>query len=99
MFAVGKSGPIATFDLIFLGLGWRWVGEFAGFTIMFILFPTQHKLVYRKHHTIPRAFLKMAAPQVTPEVVQSMREFFGPYNKALEDLLERPLPAAWHVAR
>ena len=25
LFAVGKSGPNATFDLIFLGLGWSWV--------------------------------------------------------------------------
>ena len=31
----GKSGPIATFDLIFLGFGWPWVGEFVGFIIMF----------------------------------------------------------------
>ena len=32
IFAVGKSGPNATFNLIFLGLGWPWVGEFVGFT-------------------------------------------------------------------
>ena len=31
LFAVGKSGPNATFNLIFLGLGWPWVGEFVGF--------------------------------------------------------------------
>ena len=28
--------------LIFLGLGWPWVGEFVGFIVMFICFPTQH---------------------------------------------------------
>ena len=28
IFAVGKSGPKATFNLFFLGLGWPWVGEF-----------------------------------------------------------------------
>ena len=39
----------ATFNLFFLGLGWPWVGEFDGFTIVFILFPTQQKLVNRKH--------------------------------------------------
>ena len=34
LFAVGKfSGPIATFNLVFLGLGWPWVGEFVGFII------------------------------------------------------------------
>ena len=27
--------PNATFDLIFLGLGWPWVGEFVGFIIIF----------------------------------------------------------------
>ena len=40
LFAVGKSGPNATFDLFFLGLGWPWVGEFDGFIIIFIyMFP------------------------------------------------------------
>ena len=33
LFAVGKSGPNSTFNLIFLGLGWPWVGEFVGFII------------------------------------------------------------------
>ena len=42
--AVGKSGPIATFNPNFLGLGWPWVGEFVGFMIMFTCFPTQHNL-------------------------------------------------------
>ena len=35
----GKSGPNATFNLIFLGLGWLWVGEFDGFMIIFYVFP------------------------------------------------------------
>ena len=35
LFAVGKSGPNAAFTLIFLGLGWPWVGEFVGFMIIF----------------------------------------------------------------
>ena len=33
--SVGKSGPNATFNLFFLGLGWPWVGEFVGFMIIF----------------------------------------------------------------
>ena len=50
VFAVGKSGPNATFDLICLGLGWPWVGEFVGFIISTgICFPTQHDLVNREH--------------------------------------------------
>ena len=36
-------------NLIFLGLGLPWVGEFVGFIIIFICFPTQGNLVYRKH--------------------------------------------------
>ena len=36
LFAVGKSGPNATFNLIFLGLRWPWVGEIVGFMIIFI---------------------------------------------------------------
>ena len=31
LFAVGKSGPSASFNLLFLALGWPWVGEFVGF--------------------------------------------------------------------
>ena len=34
------------FNLIFLGLGWPWVGEFVGFVI-FTCFPTQQNLVNR----------------------------------------------------
>ena len=49
LFAVGKSGPTATFNLIFLGLRWPWVGEFVGFFIIYIGFPTQQNLVNRKH--------------------------------------------------
>ena len=49
LFAVGKSGPNAAFDLIFLGLRWPWVGEFVGFIIAFTCFPTQQNLVNRKH--------------------------------------------------
>ena len=33
----------ACLNPIFLGLGWPWVGEFAGFIIISICFPTQHK--------------------------------------------------------
>ena len=46
-----KSGPIVNFNLIFLGLGWPWVGEFVGFMINLpgICFPTQQNLVDRKH--------------------------------------------------
>ena len=35
-FAVGKSGPNAKFNLIFLGLGWPWVGEFVGFIVILL---------------------------------------------------------------
>ena len=36
-----KVGQNATFNLIFLGLGWPWAGEFVGFIIIFICFPNQ----------------------------------------------------------
>ena len=49
LFSVGKSDPNATFNLFFLGLGWPWVGEFVGFMIMVICFPTQHNSVHPKH--------------------------------------------------
>ena len=48
IFAGGRRGPNTTFNLIFLGLGWPWVGEFGRFIVIFILFPTQQNLVNRK---------------------------------------------------
>ena len=40
-----KVAQNATFNLIFLGLGWPWVGEFVGFLIIFL---TQQNMVNRK---------------------------------------------------
>ena len=42
-FAVGKIGPNATFNRIFVGLGWPWVGEIDGFLIRLICF---HRIWY-----------------------------------------------------
>ena len=35
--------------------------------------------------------------QVTPAVVEELRDFFAPHNQALEDLLGVPLPASWQL--
>ena len=54
-FAVAKvtfKWPKCHFNLIFLGLGWPRVGEFVGFIIIFVCFPTQHNLVNYKHRSI-----------------------------------------------
>ena len=40
-----KSCLNATFNLIFLVLGWPWVGDLVGFMTMFTCFPTEHILV------------------------------------------------------
>ena len=70
IFAVGKSGGRnATFNLIFLGLGWPWVGEFVGFIMIFICFPTQQNLVNRKHPNLETKALE----KVSPGVVYSRR--------------------------
>ena len=47
LFAVGKKvAQRPLFNLIFfLGWGWPWVGEFDGFIIIFICFPTQQNSV------------------------------------------------------
>ena len=47
-----KSGPIATSNLIFLGLGWPWVGKFVGLIIILYMFsnPTEFGK-YCKHPT------------------------------------------------
>ena len=44
-----KVAQMPLLTLIFLGLGWPWVGEFDGFILIFTCFPTQHNLVNRKH--------------------------------------------------
>ena len=69
VFAVGKSGPNATFNLIFPGLGWPWVGEFDGFIIIFICFPTEQNLVYRKHRIVLQYHTK--------RTMMSFEEFFS----------------------
>ena len=48
-----KVAQNATFDLIFLGLGWPWVGGFDGFIIIFTCFSTRRNLVYREHPIPP----------------------------------------------
>ena len=39
--------PLLTY--FFLGLGWPWLGEFVGFIVILICFPSRHSLVNRKH--------------------------------------------------
>ena len=55
LFAVGKSGPIATFNLFFLGLGGPRIGEFVGFIIIFISFPIRQH--FGMSHTNALMFL------------------------------------------
>ena len=72
----------ATFNLIYLGLGWPWVGEFVGFIIIFVCFPTQQNLVNRKHPITCRITCritvgKKTAPAVSPAVLPTLN--FGRY--------------------
>ena len=62
LFAVGKNGPNATFNLIFIGLDWPWVGEFDGFIIIFTCFPTQQNLVNRIHPNNRPVFVPFLSP-------------------------------------
>ena len=90
VFAVGKSGPIASFNLIFIRLGWPWVGEFVGFIIMFTCFPTLQNLVlriYLKHPNIVIAGFSLvvlsliaARPAAHPPQVQGRSRVPRPYG-------------------
>ena len=40
------------FGLIFLGLGWPWVGEFVGFIMIFIFVSQPNKNVVNRKHPI-----------------------------------------------
>ena len=44
-----KVASNATLNLLFLGLGWPWVGEVVVLIMIFICFPTRHNLESRKH--------------------------------------------------
>ena len=45
-----KLAHMALSNLIFLGLGWPWVGEFVGFTIIFMFYNrTEIRIINRKH--------------------------------------------------
>eukprot|EP00903_Cladosiphon_okamuranus_P015279 g14119.t1 len=39
--------------------------------------------------------IEILGPQATPELMQSMRDFFAPHNAQLAELLGRPLPDEW----
>ena len=77
---MGKSGPNATLDLFFHGFGWPWVGEFDGFMIIFICFPTQPNLVYCKHPSVLRLDLDKSgrSSTLTPHYIFIPRNFPGP---------------------
>ena len=49
--AAGKSVPIATFNLIFLGLGWPWVEYSVGFTIIFTCFRKSQAPYFFPHNS------------------------------------------------
>ena len=68
IFAVGRSGPNATFNFFVLGLGWPWVGKFVGFILIFTCFPTQYNMVNRKHPGIQwlRVTRESGGPEILP---------------------------------
>ena len=70
-----KSGPIATFNLILLGLGWPWVGEFDGFIIIVVCFPTRHNLVHCKHPNNEASTINLQAIIHQSSTINSQRSF------------------------
>ncbi len=49
-------------------------------------------------HSSPNSSHRGVCPsscQVTPELVQYMRDYFAPHNAKLEELLGRPVPESW----
>lgn len=47
------------------------------------------------HSLLNPIFSTYRFPQVTPEIVQDMRDYFAPHNSRLEELIGRPLPNSW----
>ena len=90
---MGKSGPNATFNLFFLGLGWPWGREFVGF-IIFTCFPTQHNLVYCKHpiHDQSDKHLSNENALSLECVTRTVFEFIGRRDLWINLLLHYKLP-------
>ena len=67
---IQSSGPKATFNLVFIGLGWPWVGELVCFIIVFIFtcFPTRHDQVNRKTPQEPVFSINLSVDEVTVSV-------------------------------
>ncbi|CAM9312319.1 unnamed protein product [Ectocarpus fasciculatus] len=53
------------------------------------------EVVRTNHNLTSSKKKKILDEQVTPEILQSMRDFFAPFNTQLEELLGRPLPDNW----
>ena len=51
-----KVAQAPLLNLIFLGLGWPWVGEFVGFMTIFTCFPT-YIIWYTKNRNHPDTFI------------------------------------------
>eukprot|EP00752_Nemacystus_decipiens_P013821 g12271.t1 len=55
------------------------------------------EIVKRIRNTANSRKTELLGPQVTPELLQSMRDFFAPHNAELAELLGRPLPGEWSL--
>eukprot|EP00903_Cladosiphon_okamuranus_P014094 g13100.t1 len=54
-------------------------------------------IVRLSHNLTDEKKKKVLDEQVTPELVQSMRDYFAPFNAELQELLGRPLPENWSL--
>ena len=65
-FAVVKSGPNATFNLIFIGSGWPWVGELVDFISKCLrkLFVTDESLANHTHPNSPICLVHRVYPTI-----------------------------------
>ena len=76
---MGKRGPKATVNLFFLGLGWPWVGEFVGLILIFVSFPTQQDMVYRKHPSRRSLVFTWYSSTTSVKMQRLQKYIFGGY--------------------
>ena len=70
----------------FLGLGWPWVGDFDGFIIIFVLFPTQQKLVNRKTpYCAGSVYIARIHPRKCPTVVDLADDMAPTRQRVLDE--------------
>ncbi|CAN0267062.1 unnamed protein product [Laminaria digitata] len=87
------ADPVGTLEDVFEFMGMDFIDENEKTASLW------EKAVRQNHNLTDEKKKQFLAQQasffVTPEILESLREFFAPHNARLQELLGRPLPDGW----